>query len=102
MHLERNKYNADFKRMVVDEFLTTGQSQVTLEKKYRIGAGCLCRWVRELKQQEEEAFPGSGQRHASAAELETLRRQVKNLSEQNLILKKALQLVSQSPESVTR
>lgn len=102
MYLERKKYTADFKRMVVDEFLTSGQSMATLEKKYAIGASCLCRWVRELEQHQMEAFPGLGQRHASADELAALQRQVKNLSEQNAILKKALQLVAQNPESATR
>ena len=101
MYMQRKKYTADFKRMVVDEFVSSGQSQVALEQKYQIGAGCLCRWVREFEQYQQEAFPGPGQRHASEAELEALRRQVQNLSEQNLILKKVLQIVAQSPQSIT-
>jgi transposase len=101
MNLNRKKYTADFKRMVIDELLTSGQSQVTLEQKYKIGAGCLCRWVREAEQHKDEAFPGQGLRHASAAELAALQRQVQNLTEQNTILKKALQIVAQSPQRAT-
>jgi transposase len=97
----RRKYSTDFKRMVVDEFLTSGASQVALEKKYAIGAGCLCRWVGEYHTQADEAFPGNGQRRASEAELAALRRQVQNLTEQNTILKKVLQIVAQSPRDGT-
>lgn len=94
---DRKKYAADFKRQVVDEYLTSGASQIALEKKYGIGAGCLCRWARELRQHEAEAFPGNGQLRASEAELAALRRQVETLTQQNTVLKKVLQIVSQSP-----
>jgi transposase len=97
----RKKYSADFKRRMVDLYLTSGQSQLELERAYAIGAGCLCRWVRESLEHKEEAFPGHGQLRASEAELAALRRQVQDLGEQNAILKKALQIVSQSPRSVT-
>jgi transposase len=94
---ERKKYPMDFKRQVVDEYLTGGESQVALEKRYGIGGGGISRWVREFQEHKEEAFPGNGQMHASAAEMAALRRQVENLTQQNTILKKVLQIVSQSP-----
>lgn len=101
MYTGRKTYPADFKRQVVDEFLTGGESQVALEKKYGIGAGCVCRWVREYAEHRQEAFPGNGQLRASEAELAALRRQVENLQQQNTILKKVLQIVSQSPQDGT-
>lgn len=93
----RRKYSADFKRMVVDEFLTGGDSQVALEKKYGIGGGGISRWVREFQEHRDEAFPGNGQLRSSEQEIAALRRQVQNLTEQNTVLKKVLQIVSQSP-----
>lgn len=93
----RKKYPKDFKRMVVDEFLTGGESQVALEKKYGIGGGGISRWVREFHEHRDEAFPGSGALRTSEQEIAALQRQVQNLTEQNTILKKVLQIVSQSP-----
>jgi transposase len=97
----RRQYSSDFKRMVVDEFLTGGASQVALEKKYGIGGGGISRWVREFQAHKDEAFPGSGHLRTGEQELAALRRQVQNLTEQNSILKKVLQIVSQSPTEPT-
>lgn len=98
----RRKFNPDFKRMVVDEFLTGGESQVALEKKYGIGSGGISRWVREFQEHKDEAFPGNGQLRASEQENAALRRQVQNLTEQVTVLKKVLQIVAQSPIDATK
>jgi len=93
----RRQYNADFKRMVVDEFMTSGKSQVALEKKYGIGGGGISRWVREYHEHKDEAFPGNGRLRTSEQEIAALQRQVQNLTEQVTVLKKVLQIVAQSP-----
>lgn len=93
----RRKYGAEFKRMVVDEFMTGGESQVALEKKYGIGGGGISRWVRDYQEHRDEAFPGNGQLRTSEQEIAALRRQVQNLTEQVTVLKKVLQIVAQSP-----
>lgn len=98
----RRKYPKDFKWMVVDEFLTGGESQVALEKKYGIGKGGLSRWVREFQEHQEEAFPGNGNLRSSEQEIAALRRQVQNLTEQVTVLKKVLQIVAQSPIDATK
>jgi transposase len=101
MDTTRRKYTADFKRMVVELYFSSGKSQGEIEREYAIGAGCLCRWVHESLQHKEEAFPGHGQLRTSEAEAAALRRQVADLSEQVAILKKALQIVSQNRHSGT-
>lgn len=98
----RRKYPADFKRMVVDEFLTGDASQVALEKKYGIGGGGISRWVRAFQEHKEEAFPGNGRLRTSEQEVAALQRQVQNLTEQVTVLKKVLQIVAQSPIDTSR
>ncbi len=95
----RRKYSTDFKRMLVDAYLTTGKTQAELEREYGVGASCICRWVRELQTHKEEAFPGHGQLRSSEAEVAAMRRQLEDQNEQITILKKALRLVAQSPQS---
>ena len=53
--------------------------------------------MREFQEHKDEAFPGSGKLRTSEQEIAVLQRQVQNLTEQNSILKKVLQIVSQSP-----
>ncbi len=98
----RRKYSADFKRSVVDEFLTGGESQVALEKRYGIGGGGVSRWVREFQEHRDEAFPGNGNLRTSEQEIAALQRQVQNLTEQVTVLKKVLQIVAQSPIDATK
>lgn len=90
----RRKYPKEFKRSVVVEYLTGGESQVGLEKKYGIGGGGVSRWVREFQEHEDEAFPGNGKLRTSEQEVAALRRQVQNLTEQVTVLKKVLQIVA--------
>lgn len=94
----RRKYSKAFKRQVVDEFLTGDASQVALEQKYAIGSSCLCRWVCEFQTHPDDAFPGNGQRRTQEQEVAALQRQVQQLTEQVTVLKKVLQIVSQSPK----
>jgi len=99
--IQRRKYTAEFKRTVVNEFLTTGVSQAELERKYAIGAGGICRWVREVNEHIDEAFPGPGKQHATAVREAKLERQLAQANEEIAILKKIRQLLVQSPRSGT-
>lgn len=97
----RRVYSAAFKRKVVQEALTTQRSQAEIEREYGIGAGCLCRWLREQRQATQtaqaasEAFPGHGKQASAAAELAAMQRELELAQAQVAILKKALQIVSQ-------
>ncbi len=93
---QRRVYSADFKRKVVQMALTTTQSQAALEREFGIGAGCLCRWLREFTAAESSAFPGQGRRPVDESEVALLRRELHIAREEISVLKKALVLVSQS------
>jgi len=99
MH-DRRVYSAEFKRKAVQEYYATKLTQGAIEKKLGIGAGCLCRWIQELKA-PTEAFPGHGNLPASAAEMAALQRRLQVAEEENEILKKALLLVAQSPRGAS-
>ena len=96
MH-DRRVYSAEFKRKAVQEYYATKRTQGAIEKELGIGAGCLCRWIKEMKAAPTEAFPGHGNLPASVAEMAALQRRLQVAEEENEILKKALLLVAQSP-----
>lgn len=100
--IQRRNYTAEFKHNIVNEFLTSQTSQMALERKYGIGAGCISRWMRELNQHIDEAFPGAGKQHATAAQDALLARQLASANEEIAILKKILQMLAQSPKSATQ
>jgi transposase len=94
---DRRVYSAEFKRKAVQEYYATKRTQGAIEKELGIGAGCLCRWIQEMKAAPQEAFPGHGHLPASAAEEAALQRRLQVAEEENEILRKALLLVAQSP-----
>ncbi len=96
MH-DRRVYSAEFKRKAVQEYYATKLTQGAIEKKLGIGAGCLCRWIQELKA-PTEAFPGHGNLPASAAEMAALQRRLQVAEEENEILKKSLAACRPEPE----
>ncbi|MFN2200071.1 MAG: transposase [Caldilineaceae bacterium] len=92
--ITRRKYTADFKRRIIDEVLYTDRSQAEVEREYGIGAGCISRWIREVNEQAENAFPGNGNRPGAEADVARLQRALAAAQEENVILKKALAIVS--------
>ena len=97
--IERNKYTAEFKRKVIVEYYSTGSSQLALETKYDIGAGCISRWLREESEKEESAFLGKGKVAPVEDRIAQLERTLAERDEELAILKKALRLISQSPRN---
>lgn len=95
----RRVYTTEFKRQVLQEFYTTKQSQGELERKYDIGISCICRWVKEDKAHDANAFPGHGRLPADQVELAALRRELEIAQQSNLILKKTLLLLAQDQKS---
>ena len=95
----RNVYTAEFKRKVLQEYYTTPISQGEIERKYNIGISCVCRWLKEDKHKQENAFPGHGNLPADQAEIAALRRELEVAQQDNLILKKTLTLLAQDQKS---
>jgi transposase len=57
--------------------------------KLDVHENVLRKWMRELRQEPEEAFPGNGKQRAADAEIARLRKEVAKLKMERDILKKA-------------
>lgn len=97
----RRVYTAEFKRQVLQEYYATSQSQGEIERKYDIGLSCLCRWIKEERTRQENAFPGHGRLPADQVEMAALRRELEIAQQNNLILKKTLLLLAQDQKSAS-
>lgn len=86
---QKNQYTKEFKEGAVR--LVTHQGRTISEAAQSLGipAWSLSRWVRAARNEGEQAFRGHGQRTAAEQEVYELRKRVKQLEEEQAILKKA-------------
>ena len=90
------KYDEDFKqeavRLVEEEGMTASQ----VERDLGITSCLVGRWIKLLKKDNRDAFPGSGYQHPEQAELTRLKRENKRLERERDILKKAMAIFSEN------
>ena len=85
----RRQFSREFKveavKLVTERGVSVGQAARDLE----VGETVLRRWVRELRADPQQAFPGPGVMKPEQAEIERLRKEVAKLKIERDILKKA-------------
>ena len=93
----RKGYSKDFKTEAVRLVLEKKRSSKAVERELGIGKGIIYRWVKEYKDEQENAFPGKGNCRADEEELHSLRRENEILKREREILKKAVAIFSREP-----
>ena len=93
---ERRKFTPEFKLEVVRQVVEGEKSvrQVSLDLDIR--RSLIQRWQQEYLADPDSAFPGNGRPSADDTELAELRRQVRRLTAERDILKKAIAIFSQA------
>lgn len=87
--MERQRFTAEFKREAV-RLLERGDKPITqLALELGVPRNRLYKWRDTLQTQGAHAFPGPGRRSLQQLELTRLRRELAQLKEENVILKKA-------------
>lgn len=89
----RRKYDAQFKTEAV-RLVLNGKSIKQVADDLGINANVLSRWRREYLQDGEHAFPGIGHLKPDDEELRQLKKQLRDVTEERDILKKALAIFS--------
>jgi transposase len=88
--VSRRKFTQEFKqeacRLVVDQ----GQGQCETAKNLGVSQSVLGRWVRQYRERGVVAFPGSGRMLPLEEENRRLQRELKRVTEEREILKKAI------------
>lgn len=87
---QRRKYDEGFKTEAL-KMVQSGRSVVEVAQALGIGENLLYKWRSESKK------PLSSQESGFQTELETLRRQLRQVEQERDILKKALSIFSQKP-----
>ena len=87
--MERKKYDSAFKLEVIRMVEEDGLNGMDVSRKLGIHEKTVYRWLSEYRKDGRDAFPGKGHLKPADEELRQLRKQVRDLQEENEILKKA-------------
>ena len=85
----RRTFSREFKREAVRLVTERGVAVAQAAKDLDVHENVLRKWVRELREEPQEAFPGNGKQKAKDAEIARLRKEVAKLKMERDILKKA-------------
>jgi len=85
----KKKKDRDFKLEAVNLVLKDKRPVAAVANELEIHANTLYRWIRQVSEYQEDAFPGSGNLRPEDEELRKLKRKIADLEEENAILKKA-------------
>jgi transposase len=91
------QYDKEFKIEAVRLASESGNTQAQIQRDLGIGQGVISRWKRELKIDNDHAFPGKGNLKPQDEEMRNLQREVQRLRRERDILKKAVAIFSEDP-----
>lgn len=88
------EYKMEIARLVVEE----GQIASKLAKELDIPMGTMRNWISAYRNGKGEAFIGSGNLHPDIKLKKDLEQKIKDLEEENAILKKAMHIFTKKPK----
>jgi transposase len=87
--MKKKRYSKKFKEEAVKRVIEQNQSRAQVARELGIADGTIRSWVRIYQEDTGQPFVGSGNLRDKDDELRKLKKEVKDLKEQNEILKKA-------------
>ena len=99
---KRRVYDKEFKIDAVRLVMEEGQKASEVERNLGIGTGVIYRWIRELRDDPDNAFPGKGRLKPDYEEFRKLKRENERLRRERDILKKAITIFSEEPDRYSR
>jgi transposase len=86
------KYDPEFKREAVRLYETTEKTMAQVERELGITPYLLSKWVKQFREDDEQAFPGKGKPRDE--EIHRLKREIEILKQEREILKKTVGIFS--------
>mgnify|MGYP001405702377 CR=1 FL=1 len=88
------KYDREFKVEAIRMASEEGLTAVEVERRLGISVGIISRWKKQLKDNGDGAFPGTGHLSDRDEEVRRLQRELGRVSRERDILKKAISIFS--------
>jgi transposase len=84
----RRRFSKEFKLEAVRQVVGAGRTQKAVAEELGVNVNLLGRWIKQLRADPEQAFPGQGTLKARDKEVEDLRRENARLKGELSFLKK--------------
>jgi len=88
MSSSRRRYSREFKLEVVRRVQEMGRSQIQVADELGVSANTISRWMKQFREEKDEAFPGKGKQTSQAALIRHLRGENERLRKERDFLKK--------------
>lgn len=85
----KKQYSAEFKIEAVKRLEKSGESLSNVARELGVSPTTMHGWVQKYKESSETPFPGSGHLKPEDEKLRKLEKEIRDLKEENEILKKA-------------
>lgn len=85
-------YSREFKLEAVQLYETSDKTMAQVERELGITPYLLSKWVKQFREEEQQAFPGKGK--ARDEEIRSLKREIEILKQEREILKKTVGIFS--------
>jgi transposase len=86
--MKGKKFDAAFKQETIKKVIEQGKGVSAVAEELGIHIKTMYRWLDEYKQDGDNGFPGKGKQKPDDEELRRVKREKKDLREENEILKK--------------
>jgi transposase len=90
----RRSYDSEFKREAVKLVIEGGRVASEVAKGLGISDNVIYRWIKQYREDPENAFPGKGKLKPEDEEIRRLRRELADVKEERDILKKVVNIFS--------
>lgn len=90
----RKRFTNDYKKEMVKLITELGKKPTDVARDIGVTPTTIRRWVKQYSLHGEDAFPGKGNLRPSDAEQKRLEKEIRDLKEENAILKKAMGIFS--------
>ena len=91
---KRRSYDSEFKREAVKLVIEGGRVASEVAKGLGISENVIYRWIKQYREDPENAFPGKGKLEPADEEIRRLRRELADVKEERDILKKVVNIFS--------
>ncbi len=90
----KRKFNIEYKKEIIKLVRERGNKVSEVAKDIGVSETTIRNWVKKYSEYGEEAFPGRGKLRTEDAEIREMKKKLKDLEEENAILKKAMGIFS--------
>jgi transposase len=98
----RRSFSPEFKREVVSLVLDQGYKVSDVCGQFDLGENLLRRWIKQVRFERDGGVPEAGALTAEQREIQTLKKQIRQLEREKSILKKATALLVSDEIDPTR